>query len=270
MIITALLGVAACVGTVEDNGNAGAADAGPGSGSPDANPDDPPDDAGPAAPDASPTGTTWKAILMTGDDSISAFDNAREAIKGLFEDEGVLDEHTIQLSRDSSEQINGVRSTSVANFDGAMMDLSAGDGDACVVFMTSHGSQSGFYIRDRTTLSPTTLNQILDDACGDLPTVALISACYSGVFVDPVKAPNRVILTAARSDRTSFGCSSEATYTYWDGCLISEWNTADTWEGLYANIVDCIEAKESLGGFTPSHPQGSFGQDVQGLRIFDR
>ena len=232
---------------------------------PDAGPGEPPDADVPPTP-----GTTWKAVLMTGDDSIAAFDNARREVRGLFEDDGVLDEHIIELSRDAYEQVGGVRATSVDNFEDAMMDLEVGADDGCVVFMTSHGSQDGWYIRDQGYLTPARLDQILDDACGERPTVALISACYSGVFVDPVASPNRIILTAARPDRTSFGCSSEATYTYWDGCLIDNLPAAETWAELYDLIVTCIENKEALGGFTPSGPQGFFGDEVRELPIFYR
>lgn len=263
----------ACVGeitgteaNVEDGPDAGVDDHSP-DGAPGSSPD-----AGPGSgdPDAGPTGTVWKVTLMTGDDSISAFDNAREQIWSLFETDGVLAENAIQLSRDSGMQIGGVRATSVDNFEDAMMDLNVGPNDGCAVFMTSHGTQDGFYIRGQSYLTPSRLDQILDDACGDRPTVALISACYSGVFVDPVAQPNRIILTAAREDRTSFGCSSEATYTYWDGCLIDNFDSSDTWAGLYDNITACIETKESTGGFTPSLPQGYFGEDVRDLPIFHR
>ena len=52
--------------------------------------------------------------------------------------------------------------------------------------------------------------------------MVLVSACYSGVFVGPsMQKKNRIILTAARQDRTSFGCSAENEYTYWDSCLIA-------------------------------------------------
>ena len=52
--------------------------------------------------------------------------------------------------------------------------------------------------------------------------MALISACYSGVFVDPVGAPNRIILTAAREDRTSFGCSDDADFTHFGGAFLRD------------------------------------------------
>ena len=76
-------------------------------------------------------------------------------------------------------------------------------------------------------------------------------------------------LTAARPDRTSFGCSAEETYTYWDGCLVDSFPGVSTWEELYERVTACVEEKES-GGFTPSEPQASFGDDMVALPIFDR
>lgn len=286
--LTILLFVPGCLGDLELS----MPDAGPGTGGPppqieldDAGQPVPGTDAGPGSlpmpvdaaappplPDAGPpppTGTTWHGVLITGDRSISAFDNARETIRDMWFDEGLLAENLIELSRDSRMQTGGVRDTTVDNIEAAFMDLGVGDGDGCIVHMTSHGNTTGFSIEGRGFLTPTRLDQILDDACGDRPTVALISACYSGVFVDPVAAPNRIILTAAREDRTSFGCSAEATYTYWDGCLITEWESAATWRELYDNVEKCIENKER-GGFTPSYPQGYFGADVADLPIFGR
>lgn len=217
-------------------------------------------------PDTAPPGIVWKAVLMAGDDSISAFDNARHTVQGLFESRGVLPANMIQLSREASQQTGGVRDTSVENFAAAMNELAIGPNDGCLIHMTSHGNQQGFYITGRDNLSPTDLDQILDDACGDRPTVVLISACYSGVFIPPSEAPNRIILTAASADRSSFGCGTEDEYTYWDGCLIDNFPTATTWAALYDSVTTCIERKES-GGFTPSQPQGSFGSSVADLPI---
>lgn len=268
----------ACEGTLELIG----ADSGPSGPAPttDATVRPPDTDAGVAPPrvdgglvpppiDSGPPSIVWHAVLIAGDDSITAFDNARDTVRGLFVDEGVAEENLIELSRDRAEQVGGVRDTSVENIATAMTDLGVGEGDGCLVFMTSHGSRTGYYITDRDYLTPPRLDQILDAACGDRPTVALISACYSGVFVDDVAAPNRIILTAAREDRTSFGCSAEATYTYWDGCLIDNFHSATTWSLLYENVRKCIEDKEA-GGFTPSYPQVSLGADVVDLPIFDR
>jgi len=226
-------------------------------------------DAGAPMLDAGPPGVTWNALMISGDDSITAFDRARETVSGLFVEDGLDPANMIHLSRDRRLQVDGVRDTSVEGIEGAMMDLGVREGEGCVVFMTSHGSRSGFYINGRDYLLPRRLDEILDRACGNRPTVVLISACYSGVFIPDLQAPHRIILTAAREDRTSFGCSAEATYTYWDGCLIEEYPEARTWPELYEKVRKCIEDKEG-SSYTPSHPQASFGADVATLPIFHR
>ncbi len=212
------------------------------------------------------TKPNWKMILMSGDDSISAFDNARKKLFQLFTEYGI--DETIQLSRSSKQQVNGVRPTTVPNLERAAHDLNIQDGDGCLIHMTSHGSKTGFYIKGQNPLTPDKLNQIVKDTCGTRPTVLLISACYSGIFAEPsMEAPNRIILAAARKDRTSFGCSAEAEYTYWDACLINNLPLSQTWLELSQKVEKCIEAKEAKGNFKRSYPQARFGADVKNLEI---
>ena len=213
------------------------------------------------------TGLTYKGVLATGDDSITAFDSARKVVKGQFLARGMQPGNLIELSRKSSEQVGGVRATTVAGIEQAMGDLSVADGDACILFITSHGSRQAWYIRGSNGLSPDKLDQILSASCGSRPTVALVSACYSGIFIDSLARPNRVVLTAASPVNTSFGCSPEATYTYWDGCLITHFPQATTWEDLYAKVTGCIEGKEASARVTPSRPQAHFGAEVANMPI---
>jgi hypothetical protein len=44
--------------------------------------------------------------------------------------------------------------------------------------------------------------------------VVVVSACYSGGFIDPVKDDHTLVITAARHDRSSFGCADENDFTY--------------------------------------------------------
>src|SRR5262245_15563724 len=207
----------------------------------------------PASQEASTDGSnlTWKATLMTGDDSIDAFDNARKTLKSEFLQMGVTPANIKELSMSPIERKRGgSMASSAVNLAGALRELSIGDQDACLIHMTSHGSPQGFYLRNAATITPKTLDQILDLAGGDRPTVVLISACYSGVFVGPsMQKKNRIILTAARQDRTSFGCSAENQYTYWDSCLIDSLPTADNWQSLYGTIQQCGQTKKSKSHF---------------------
>lgn len=225
----------------------------------------------PVSPQAPADGTsnlTWKAALMTGDDSVDTFDNARKTLTTEFLHMGVLPANIKELSMNPRERKHGSIASSAGNLSGALRDLSVGDQDACLIHMTSHGSPQGFYLRNAAPLTPQALNKILDSSCGDRPTVVLVSACYSGVFVGPaMQKRNRIILTAARQDRTSFGCSREYEYTYWDSCLIDSLPKSDTWKSLYGNIQQCVETKEAKGVFKPSLPQAYFGEEVADLKI---
>jgi hypothetical protein len=225
----------------------------------------------PGLQQASTDGTTnlsWKAALMTGDDSVDAFDNARKTLKTEFLNMGVLPVNIKELSMNPLERKRGSMASSAVNLAGALRELSIGDQDACLIHMTSHGSPQGFYLRNASPITPQMLNTILDLDCGERPTVVLISACYSGVFVGPsMQKKNRIILTAARQDRTSFGCSTENQYTYWDSCLIDSLPATESWKSLYGIIQQCVQTKESQGHFKPSLPQAYFGEQVSDLKI---
>ncbi len=133
--------------------------------------------------------------------------------------------------------------------------------------MTSHGSPDGFNLGSNR-LSPSQLDQALSAGCGDRPTVFLVSACFSGLCIldnSNLKKPNRIILTAARSDLTSFGCGTEDEYTYWDTCLIETLPTATKWKELATDVVSCISRKE--GGSTASFPQTFIGTEVGDLHL---
>jgi hypothetical protein len=52
--------------------------------------------------------------------------------------------------------------------------------------------------------------------------VAVVSACYSGGFIPPLKDPGTLVITAARADRTSFGCADENDFTYFGRAFFKE------------------------------------------------
>jgi len=228
-----------------------------------------------SAAKADTDGYTYKAMLMTGDDSINTFDNARHKIKTLLEGRGVESNNIRMLSVNPDEAIGETLPTTLENMTTSLDKLGVRSSDACLVHMTSHGSHDGFfYIKPNTKLTPAILNKMLEQTCGDQPTVVMVSACYSGVFAEgEMQKPNRVILTAARNDRPSFGCSPGETYTYWDGCLIQELPGATSWKGLYDSISSCVTKKEDelmekdRAKFGRTRLKPSFPQFYQGAAV---
>ncbi len=219
------------------------------------------------------TGLNWKVLLMASDQGntgawINAFDNARKKLKQIFSAGGVKSENFRELSLHPDQQSATVKPTSAANFADSLKSFgNPGPNDACLVHMTSHGSTDGFNLGSNR-LSARQLDDALIAGCGDRPTVVLISACYSGLYVldsSNLKKPNRIIMTAARHDVTSFGCSPENEYTYWDGCLIEALPTGGKWKDIAATVLSCIHRKE--GGSTASFPQSFIGSSVSELEV---
>ena len=139
-------------------------------------------------------------------------------------------------------------------------------GDACLLWMSSHGREEGFYMVGQEFLTPNELDRILDKTCGENPTVIMVSACHSGVFLE-LQANHRVILTAAHRDKTSFGCGVKNVYTFWDQCILKYYPWSKTFEGLSYRSNICIKNREGEEDVIPSEPQAFFGKNVRYLVV---
>src|ERR1700674_5561735 len=98
--------------------------------------------------------------------------------------------------------------------------------DIVFLFLTSHGSKEHGFSFDAwpfrfNDLDPRQLRKMLDDS-GIERRVIVVSACHSGIFVEPLKDAHTLIITAAAADKTSFGCSNEADYTYFGKAYFDE------------------------------------------------
>jgi hypothetical protein len=75
-------------------------------------------------------------------------------------------------------------------------------------------------------------------------------------------------LTAASADRVSFGCGAGDKYTYYDQCLLEQFDRAVTWRQLAQATRACVEdLEQSMGVSPPSQPQVFVGAAVNDLRI---
>ncbi|MBI3196202.1 MAG: hypothetical protein HYZ40_01590 [Rhodospirillales bacterium] len=209
----------------------------------------------------------WRAVLVAGDNNSPAFDNGVQALREKLVARGVTD--ILVYSSNAVRTAPGQLATS-ANVAAA---LRAGGGAACLAFVTSHGEERGFVLKaDRRLFDPASLDRVLSAGCGSVPTVVVVSACHSGTFLTAaMRKPNRVILTAAAANRTSFGCGAGDQYTYYDQCLLQQFDRAATWGELAVATRSCVESLERrMGMKPPSEPQMFVGAQVEGLRLPSR
>src|SRR5213078_1034598 len=122
--------------------------------------------------------------------------------------------------------------------------------------------------RSEEYLRPASLARALSAGCSQVPTVVVLSACYSGAFtVGAMQAANRIILSAARADRPSFGCQADRTYTVFDECLLASLPRARLWRGVFDITVGCVRQREAAMRVLPSQPQHFYGERVRELPV---
>ncbi len=212
----------------------------------------------------------WAAVVVAGDwhahsgGPSEAFDNARHDVSQELVRMGFKPDNLRELSvrPDLYKSEHLAKSTPKAIYD-ALVDVTARGPEGCLVYMSSHGAPNGIVI-DQSILPPGILGSILDRTCGERPSVVVISACFSGIFVPELASGNRMILTAARPDRTSFGCGESNKYPFFDECFLQSTPISKDFPSLARAVQACVSARELREGMSPpSEPQLFIGPQIR-------
>lgn len=144
-----------------------------------------------------------------------------------------------------------------------------GPNDIVVVHISTHGAPgllaSRIGNRPTTALTGGALAFKLAPLAGH-NTVVIVSACYSGSLIGALRAPDRIVITAARADRSSFGCAAGNRHTFFgDAELDGFAQPHRSLRQVFAAIRDTVARMERADDYTPSEPQVFVGADVRGL-----
>jgi len=205
----------------------------------------------------------WAAIFVAGDDQAHSgghsevFDNARRDLAVAFVRAGFSPAHMAQFSVHPqdypTQKVLPAEPSVIAE---TLKQLAAGASGGCLVYITSHGGPDGVIVLGPNVFTSAGVASLVDDACGQRPTVVVVSACFSGAFIPPLSSPDRAVLTAARPDRTSFGCGESDRYTFFDTCVLAELARAHDFAALGEAVQACVAKRETdLGASPPSEPQ---------------
>jgi hypothetical protein len=212
----------------------------------------------------------WQAVLVAGDNAEPVFDNAVAAVSHWLEADGVPISDIHRLSASLAPRNPAIEPASTDRVLRRIATLHARPGERCLVFITSHGRRDeGVWLAaSGEYLEPASLARALSAGCAAVPTVVILSSCYSGAFTaGPMRAPNRIILSAARADRPSFGCQADRTFTVFDECLLAALPHALTWRVVYKASRACVTRRERRLSLLPSQPQAAFGVAVRNLAV---
>lgn len=201
-------------------------------------------------------------LAVGGDGGQEVFRREVAFAVDLFDERFGTTNRSVSLvnSRTSYERIPMVTRTSLRktlDVLGERMD----EEDILFVYMTSHGSQDHEFIIDFNDMRLPDLpadefGRMLADS-GIQWKVVVVSACYSGGFIEPLRDDNTMIITAAASDRTSFGCSDEADLTYFGRAYLADsLSETDDFQAAFDTAAERIERRERDEDISPhSNPQ---------------
>ncbi|MCX7555303.1 caspase family protein [Xanthomonadaceae bacterium JHOS43] len=139
--------------------------------------------------------------------------------------------------------------------------------DILFLYLTSHGSENhSLYVNQPPLplrqLTPATLRKALD-AAGIRWRVIVVSACYSGGYVDALSDPRTLVVTAARADRTSFGCGNSADATWFgQAFLIDGLNHTANFRRAFLRARKQVAQREEAEDYTASEPQWRAGEAI--------
>jgi hypothetical protein len=142
------------------------------------------------------------------------------------------------------------------------------DEDIVMLYLTSHGSRNHRLSAELppltlVELTPPGLKTLLDEAQIKW-RIIVVSACYSGGFVEPLRDEHSLIITASQSDRSSFGCDehSDATFfgeAFFQQALASGATFIQAFELAKVNVG---ERERREGHAPPSNPQMFVGEQM--------
>lgn len=155
-----------------------------------------------------------------------------------------------------------------ANLARALKEIGARQGaeDLAFLFLTSHGQTDRLALEfpeaGTNDLTAAEFRQMLDDS-GIGAAVIVVSACFSGSFLDDIAAPDRLVIAAARDDRTSFGCRDGAEWAEFGESFFDRALRADPDpRTAFPVAAEDVARKEAADGLTPSLPQMSEGAGI--------
>jgi hypothetical protein len=142
------------------------------------------------------------------------------------------------------------------------------DRDVLFLVISSHGARDPAIAVSNSDLP---LNDMTDEdlaaALSDSGIqwrVIIISACYAGGFIDALKNPRTIVITAAAADRTSFGCSNDRDLTYFGEAFFRDaLPEARSLRDAFDRAKSAIALRERRERVDASKPQAYFGAELE-------
>lgn len=136
--------------------------------------------------------------------------------------------------------------------------------DVLFLALSSHGAKNAMIEVSNTGMEATGLSaqglvRLLAES-GIRQKIVVVSACFSGSFIEPLADNDTIVITAASKNRASFGCSDERHLTYFGEAFYRDaLPGAASLRAAFEAARKEIRLREKELNVKPSHPQAYFG-----------
>jgi hypothetical protein len=203
------------------------------------------------------------------DASQDVFVNEMRFVRRLFDERFGTARHSIALVN-SYDALEEFPIASVTNLERALRRVAEqmnGDEDVLFLYLSAHGYEDHRLSAvqpplELASLTPTALARLLQDA-GIKWRVIVVSACYSGGYIEPLRDDNSVVITASAAERSSFGCETGRDFTYFGEAYFRDaLARTRSFTQAFELAKAAVAKREAQGKLTPSLPQMWVGRAV--------
>jgi hypothetical protein len=196
------------------------------------------------------------------DSSQEVFLKEMRFVKRLFDERLGAAGRSIALAS-SQDALDEYPIASVTNLSRALTRVGEamnGDEDVLFLFITAHGYRDHRLSAvqpplDLAPLTPTALARALQDA-GIKWRIIVVSACYSGGYIEPLRDDNSIVITASAPDRNSFGCEPGRDFTYFGEAYFRDaLARTRSFTRAFELAKASVAKQEAAEKLTPSLPQ---------------
>jgi len=196
------------------------------------------------------------------DASQDVFLHEMRFVRRLFEERYATAGHSIALvnSYDALEEFPIASMTNLERALRRVAERMNGDEDVLFLYLSAHGYEDHRLSAvqpplELASLTPTALARSLQDA-GIKWRVIVVSACYSGGYIEPLRDANSIVITASAEDRTSFGCETGRDFTYFGEAYFRDaLARTRSFTQAFELAKAAVAKREAAEKLTPSLPQ---------------
>lgn len=216
-----------------------------------------------------PGKTNVYAIAFAGDGSEDVFRNEADYLDRLMTTRFGSPGHTLVLENNPAT-LSTHPLASWTNLEAALTGLSKvmdPKEDVLLLYVATHGGSDHSLLVD---MDPIPLDQLDVDGLADIFAkhpfrwkVVVVNACYSGGFVPKLRGEGTLVMTSARTDRTSFGCGADSDITYFGRAWLTDGlNATSDFVEAFGKAKTEIAAWEKKDSLEASEPQIDVGEGI--------